>query len=204
MTKEITNKKLMMEMLRNITTSMDEMKADMNKRFDEMNQRLDKIEQRLDRVEQNINFSAEEIGKLKMVIQSQAMHEESEPTKQKLEVKGQMSDEILYVKNAVQEISNLEHLEELWNNVLSQVAREVSKPSFETWIKSTKLLAYDNNSSTVAITAPNSFARDWLENHYSHLITGILTKLTGENLLIKFVVQEKQTSDDFELPEPII
>lgn len=204
MTKDITNKKLMMEMLRNITTSIDEMKADMNKRFDEMNQRLDKIEQRLDKVDQNINFSAEEIGKQKMVIHSQAMHEESEPTKQKLEVKGQMPDEILYLKNTVQENSSLEHLEELWKNVLSQVAQEISKPSFETWMKSTKLLAYDNNSSTVAIAAPNSFARDWLENHYSNLITGILTKLAGENLLVKFVVQKKQDSDDFDLPELMI
>ena len=42
----------------------------------------------------------------------------------------------------------------------------------------------------MTIAAPNSFARDWLENHYIHLITGILTELTGEDLLIKFVVQK--------------
>ncbi len=56
----------------------------------------------------------------------------------------------------------------------------------------------------MTIAAPNSFARDWLENHYVHLITGILTELTGEDLLIKFVVQKDQDADDFELPAPII
>ncbi len=56
----------------------------------------------------------------------------------------------------------------------------------------------------MTIAAPNSFARDWLENHYIHLITGILTELTGEDLLIKFVVQKNQDSDDFDLPAPII
>ncbi len=95
-----------------------------------------------------------------------------------------------FVLNTVKEISSLEHLEELWNNVLAQVEQKISKPSFETWLKSTKLLSYNGSGSTVTIAAPNSFARDWLENHYIHLITGILTELTGEDLLIKFVVQK--------------
>ena len=92
---------------------------------------------------------------------------------------------------------SLEHLEQLWDNVLSQVEQKISKPSFETWLKSTKLLSYKGTNVTIA--APNSFARDWLENHYVHLITGILTELTGEDLLIKFVVQKDQDSDDFDL-----
>ena len=96
----------------------------------------------------------------------------------------------------------MEHLEELWNNVLAQVEQKISKPSFETWLKSTKLLSMKNTNVTIA--APNSFARDWLENHYIHLITGILTELTGKDLLIKFVVQKDQDSDDFDLPAPII
>ncbi len=94
----------------------------------------------------------------------------------------------------------MEHLEQLWNNVLAQVEQKISKPSFETWLKSTKLLAHKGTNVTIA--APNSFARDWLENHYVHLITGILTELTGEDLLIKFVVQKDQDTDDFDLPAP--
>lgn len=96
----------------------------------------------------------------------------------------------------------MEHLEDLWNNVLAQAEQKISKPSFETWLKSTKLLSHQN--STVTIAAPNSFARDWLENYYVHLITGILTELTGQDLLIKFVVQQDRDSDDFDLPAPII
>lgn len=96
----------------------------------------------------------------------------------------------------------MEHLEQLWNNVLAKVEQKISKPSFETWLKSTKLLSHKGTSVTIA--APNSFARDWLENHYVHLITGILTELTGEDLFIKFVVQKDQDSDDFDLPAPKI
>ncbi|TWT26997.1 chromosomal replication initiator protein DnaA [Planomicrobium sp. CPCC 101110] len=96
----------------------------------------------------------------------------------------------------------MEHLDELWSSVLAQVETKISKPSFETWLKSTKLLSYKND--TVTISAPNSFARDWLENHYVHLITGILSDSTGDDLLIKFVVPKDQDMDDFQLPAPRI
>ncbi|WP_088008307.1 chromosomal replication initiator protein DnaA [Indiicoccus explosivorum] len=94
----------------------------------------------------------------------------------------------------------MEHLDELWSSVLAQVETKISKPSFETWLKSTKLLSYKGD--TVTIAAPNSFARDWLDNHYVHLITGILADLTNRDLLIKFVVPKDQEMDDFELPAP--
>ena len=95
----------------------------------------------------------------------------------------------------------MEHLEELWSSVLAQVEKKISKPSFETWLKSTKMLTYQGD--TVTIAAPNSFARDWLDTHYVHLIAGILTELTGEGLSIRFVVPKDQSMEDFSLPKPI-
>ena len=97
--------------------------------------------------------------------------------------------------------NSLEHLDNLWNAVLTQAEQKISKPSFDTWLKATKLLAH--SGTNVTISAPNSFARDWLENYYVHMITGILNELTGEDLVIKFVVQKDQNTDDFELPPPI-
>ncbi|MBB5150451.1 MULTISPECIES: chromosomal replication initiator protein DnaA [Ureibacillus] len=96
----------------------------------------------------------------------------------------------------------MEHLDELWNKVLARVEQQISKPSFETWLKSTKLLSYKGTNVTIA--APNSFAREWLENHYVHLIAGILSELTGEDLYIKFVVQKDQDNEDFDIPAPVI
>ena len=96
----------------------------------------------------------------------------------------------------------MEHLEELWSSVLAQVEQKISKPSFETWLKSTKMLTYQGE--TVTIAAPNSFARDWLETHYVHLIAGILTELTGEGLSIQICCTERSNMEDFSLPKPII
>ena len=97
--------------------------------------------------------------------------------------------------------SCLENLEELWNKVLALAEQQIAKPSFETWLKATKLLSY--RGTNVSISAPNSFARDWLEDHYTHMVAAILFQLTGKDLLIKFVVQKDQDADDFELPPPI-
>ena len=50
----------------------------------------------------------------------------------------------------------------------SKMEKKISKPSFETWLKSTK--AYMLQGDILTVTAPNEFARDWLEERYSHLI----------------------------------
>jgi len=94
----------------------------------------------------------------------------------------------------------LERIDELWDKVLSEAKQKISKPSFETWLKSTKLLAYKGD--TVTIAAPNSFGREWLENHYVHLIAAILAELTGKDLHIRFVVQQDPNIENFDIPSP--
>lgn len=94
----------------------------------------------------------------------------------------------------------MEHLEELWSKVLSEMEKQVSKPSFETWLKSTKLLSYKQDTLTIA--APNSFARDWLENHYVHQIASILHELTGKEAMISFIVPKDQNLEDYDIPAP--
>ena len=56
--------------------------------------------------------------------------------------------------------------------VLANIEKKISKPSFETWLKSTK--AHSLQGDTLTVTAPNEFARDWLEERYSHLISDVL------------------------------
>lgn len=96
----------------------------------------------------------------------------------------------------------MEHLEELWSEVLSKVKERISRPSFETWLKSTKLMSYD--AENVKIATPNTFTKEWLESHYVHLITGILSELTGEDRFIHFIVPEDMTETDLALPKPVV
>lgn len=81
---------------------------------------------------------------------------------------------------------HLENIDSLWDQTLIKIQKKISKPSFETWLKATK--AYALQGDTLTITAPNEFARDWLEERYSKLIAGILLELTGEELEAKFII----------------
>lgn len=55
---------------------------------------------------------------------------------------------------------------------------------------------------TLTITAPNEFARDWLEERYSQLISGILYDITGEELGVKFIIPQNQNEEEISLPIP--
>lgn len=94
----------------------------------------------------------------------------------------------------------MENIADLWNKALATIETKISKPSFETWLKSTK--AHSLQGDTLTVTAPNEFARDWLEERYSQLIAGILLDITGEELSVRFIIPQNQREEEIELPVP--
>ncbi len=79
-----------------------------------------------------------------------------------------------------------EKIKKLWQEVLSVIKNKLSKPSFDTWLKSTEANAMDED--TLVITAPNEFARDWLASRYSQLISDTLYEITGTKMNVKFII----------------
>ncbi|WP_163969268.1 chromosomal replication initiator protein DnaA [Oceanobacillus halotolerans] len=94
----------------------------------------------------------------------------------------------------------MNNIEELWTATLEKIEEKISKPSFDTWLKNTKALRI--NEDTLIIAAPNEFARDWLEGHYTSLITNIIGNITGTPLSIKFIIPELQTTEEETNPSP--
>lgn len=94
----------------------------------------------------------------------------------------------------------MENIADLWNNALANIEKKISKPSYETWLKSTK--AHSLQGDLLVITAPNEFARDWLEERYSQLISGILYEITGEELAVKFIIPQNQSEEELNFPNP--
>ncbi len=78
-------------------------------------------------------------------------------------------------------------LESTWMRVQSHLEKQLSKTSFETWIKNTALINMDDLTGEVIIAVPNEFARDWLESRYTKLIKESLYDLTNRDYRIKFV-----------------
>jgi chromosomal replication initiator protein len=92
-------------------------------------------------------------------------------------------------------------IQKLWDKALSMIETKLSKPSFETWLKSTKATAL--NDDTLFIAAPNEFSRDWLESRYSQLIIETLYEITGENMKIKIVTSDPDMKMDTNIPKRV-
>jgi chromosomal replication initiator protein len=95
----------------------------------------------------------------------------------------------------------MENITDLWNKVLGEIKIKLSKPSFETWLKST--IAHSLQEDTLVVTAPNEFARDWLESRYSTLIAKTLQELTGAELTVKFIIPQNQMEEDLNFEQAL-
>jgi len=78
-------------------------------------------------------------------------------------------------------------LDELWENVLSDIEVQVSKPNFLTWFKNSRLLESRDGSALVAL--PNNFAKEWVETKYHKLILGSIRSIDGSTKQIEYVVE---------------
>lgn len=79
-----------------------------------------------------------------------------------------------------------------WQLILSELEKNLSKPSFDTWFKSTNLLAIEENK--LVIVVPNEFAKDWLQKKYYDLIqnkASIVLNKTDLSLIFLTAEEEK-------------
>jgi len=91
----------------------------------------------------------------------------------------------------------LENIDDLWGKTLAVIEKKISKPSFDTWLKATK--AHSLKELTLTIEAPNEFARDWLEGHYTDLISNTVFDLIGERLNVRFIIPQNQQEESYDL-----
>jgi len=91
----------------------------------------------------------------------------------------------------------LENIDDLWGKTLAVIEKKISKPSFDTWLKATK--AHSLKELTLTIEAPNEFARDWLEGHYTDLISNTVFELIGERLNVRFIIPQNQQEESYDL-----
>ncbi|WP_134755647.1 chromosomal replication initiator protein DnaA [Paenibacillus athensensis] len=92
---------------------------------------------------------------------------------------------------------------EMWQQVLSIIQTKLSKPSFDTWLKSTKANVF--NDTTVVVCAPNNFAREWLESRYTKLIEGTIFDFMNKRVEVKFVIEtEEQKGQGAAAAQPAI
>jgi chromosomal replication initiator protein len=78
---------------------------------------------------------------------------------------------------------------ELWQSALEALERKFTKPVFEMWIKPIRLISLEGNELHLAVNT--SFARDWVENRLKADIVQVLGDIFGEQLTLRFSVEER-------------
>jgi chromosomal replication initiator protein len=77
----------------------------------------------------------------------------------------------------------------IWQKALAILETQLTKPSFETWLKSTTLLSFDGNLVTIGVA--NEFAKDWLESRYANLIRTTVRNILNQEVQIRFVLPDQ-------------
>jgi chromosomal replication initiator protein len=70
-----------------------------------------------------------------------------------------------------------ERLQEIWAALLGALQKTLQREQFETWFRGAALARADE--AAVVIAVQNSFARDWLANHYADAISLAITQVFG-------------------------
>ncbi|MDD2401899.1 MAG: chromosomal replication initiator protein DnaA [Clostridia bacterium] len=82
------------------------------------------------------------------------------------------------------------YLYDTWQQILINLEKELSKPSFDTWLKSTYLLSIDNEELIVVV--PNEFAKDWLVNRYYSLIKAKASNVLKKDISLSFLTPDEE------------
>ena len=83
--------------------------------------------------------------------------------------------------------------EQAWQSVLAQLQMEMPRASFDTWVRDTRPIAYDNGVITVGVR--NAYARDWLESRLASSVSRLLIGILNSNVAVDFVVSQADEID---------
>lgn len=76
--------------------------------------------------------------------------------------------------------------DQAWQSVLGQLQMEMPRASFDTWVRDTKPVSYQDGTLTVGVR--NAYARDWLENRLASTVNRLLIGILNSTVDVSFIV----------------
>jgi chromosomal replication initiator protein len=91
--------------------------------------------------------------------------------------------------------------EQAWQSVLGQLQMEMPRASFDTWVRDTKPVSYQDGTLTIGVR--NAYARDWLESRLASTVSRLLVGIMNASVAVNFIVHgnDPETMMD-EAPQP--
>src|SRR5437588_11436259 len=89
---------------------------------------------------------------------------------------------------------------QVWREALPRIERQLSKPSFETFLKAMRPMALDQGIFVFSV--PSLFAKEWVEGRYRRLILDTLEEVLTHGVDVQFVIADGEMKPDSTQAEP--
>jgi len=97
-------------------------------------------------------------------------------------------------------------VEIIWKKASEIIKNKISQQNYQTWIRPIKISSLSDSS--IYLSVPNKFFKDWLIDNYTDIITSSLSDVIGTPVAVDFTVdhassiQTEPSSDDISPPVP--
>jgi chromosomal replication initiator protein len=91
----------------------------------------------------------------------------------------------------------------LWQTCVDQLAQELPEQQFNTWIKPLTAQTSDDLSK-VTIFVANRFKMDWVRAQYSHRISALLEKFSGQSIEVELALAPREAVAKSQAPQKTV